>query len=195
MNATTLLAHMNLLVRLTDEEERYLESILISRPFRQGEVIVQSGDTMRYLIYVNTGYLMTYYTDRDGNEHVIMFSRDGWWSGDIHSMTDTPTTIYTTKALHDGELLLLPRSAQDQLFERYPKFERYFRLFFQSSVMRLQLRLVQGHSADAEERYQIFLRTFPGMEQYVPQKYIASYLGVTPEFLSKIRKRLQNTTV
>jgi len=195
MNATTLLAHMNLLVRLTDEEERYLESILISRPFRQGEVIVQSGDTMRYLIYVNTGYLMTYYTDRDGNEHVIMFSRDGWWSGDIHSMTDTPTTIYTTKALHDGELLLLPRSAQDQLFERYPKFERYFRLFFQSSVMRLQLRLVQGHSADAEERYQIFLRTFPGMEQYVPQKYIASYLGVTPEFLSKIRKRLQNTRV
>lgn len=190
--STSLLAHMNQLVRLTSEEEKALESILIPRPFKQGEVIVKSGDTARYMMFVNTGYLMTYYPDRDGNEHVIMFSRDGWWSGDIYSLSSDPTTIYTTKALVEGELLLLPRSAQEQLFEKYPKFERYFRIFFQTSTIRNQLRLVQYHSADAEERYQIFLSTFPGMEQYVPQKYIASYLGITPEFLSKIRKRLQN---
>lgn len=194
MNSASLLAHMNQVVRLTEEEENYLESILIPRPFKQGEIIVKSGDTARYLMYVRTGYLMTYYPDKDGNEHVIMFSRDGWWSGDLYSLSDDPTTIFTTKALVEGELLLLPRSAQDQLFEKYPKFERYFRIFFQTSVMRHQLRLVQYHSADAEERYQIFLRTFPGMEQYVPQKYIASYLGITPEFLSKIRKRLQTNS-
>ena len=192
MDCTSLLAHMNQLVRLTEEEEKALESILIPRPFKQGEVIVKSGDTARYMMFVNTGYLMTYYPDKDGNEHVIMFSRDGWWSGDIYSLSNDPTTIYTTKALVEGELLLLPRSAQEQLFEKYPKFERYFRIFFQTSVVRHQLRLVQYHSADAEERYQIFLSTFPGMEQYVPQKYIASYLGITPEFLSKVRKRMQN---
>lgn len=194
MNSASLLAHINSLVRLTEEEENYLESILIPRPFRQGEIIVQSGDIARHLMYVKSGYLMTYYTDSDGNEHVIMFSRDGWWSGDLYSLSDHPKTIFTTKALVQGDLLLLPRPAQDQLFERYPKFERYFRLFFQTSVMRHQLRLVQYHSADAEERYQIFLSTFPGMEQYVPQKYIASYLGITPEFLSKVRKRLQSST-
>ena len=192
MDCTSLLAHMNQLVRLTEEEETALMSILISRPFKQGEVIVKSGDTARYMMFINTGYLMTYYPGKDGNEHVVMFSRDGWWSGDIYSLSSDPTTIYTTKALVEGELLLLPRSAQEQLFEKYPKFERYFRIFFQTSVIRHQLRLVQYHSADAEERYQIFLSTFPGMEQHVPQKYIASYLGITPEFLSKIRKRLQS---
>ena len=193
MNCTSLLTHINQLVRLTEEEEMYLRSILITRPFKQGEIIVKSGDTARYMMYVNTGYLMTYYTDKDGNEHVIMFSRDGWWSGDLSSLNNDPTTLYTTKALHDGELLLLPRSAQEQLFEKYPKFERYFRIFFHSSVIRYQLRLVESHSADAGERYLTFLKTFPGMEQYVPQKYIASYLGITPEFLSKIRKRIQTS--
>jgi CRP-like cAMP-binding protein len=192
MDCTTLLTHINQVVRLTQEEEKALESILISRPFKQGEIIVKSGDTARYMMYVNTGYLMTYYTDKKGSEHVIMFSRDGWWSGDVFSLSATPTTIYTSKALHDGELFLLPRSAQEQLFEKYPKFERYFRIFFHTSVIRNQLRIVESHSADAEERYQTFLNTFPGMEQYVPQKYIASYLGITPEFLSKIRKRIQN---
>jgi CRP-like cAMP-binding protein len=191
MDISSLLAHMNQVVRLTEEEEKALEAILIPRPIKQGEVIVKSGDTARYMMYVNLGYLMTYYTDRDGNEHVIMFSRDGWWSGDLYSLSSDPTTIYTTKALHDGELLLLPRSAQEQLFEKHPKFERYFRIFFHSSVIRNQLRIVESHSANAEERYQTFLSTFPGMEQYVPQKYIASYLGITPEFLSKVRRRIQ----
>jgi CRP-like cAMP-binding protein len=191
MDCTSLLAHMNQLVHLTKEEEEYLRSILISRPFKQGEIIVKSGDTARYMMFVNTGYLMSYFTDQDGNEHVIMFSRDGWWSGDLYSLSDDPATIYTTKALHEGELLLLPRSAQDQLFEKYPKFERYFRMYFHSAIIRNQLRLIEGRSANAEQRYLKFINTFPGMEQYVPQKYIASYLGITPEFLSKVRKRIQ----
>lgn len=192
MNVSAILTHINGIVKLDTEEKAFFESILIPRPIKQGEIIVKSGDTARYMMFVNTGYLMTYYTDRDGNEHVIMFSRDGWWSGDLYSLSADPTTIYTTKALHDGELLLLPRSAQEQLFEKYPKFERYFRTFFHSAVIRNQLRIVESHSANAEERYQTFLSTFPGMEQYVPQKYIASYLGITPEFLSKVRKRMQN---
>jgi CRP-like cAMP-binding protein len=191
MDTTSLLAHMNQLVRLTEEEETYLQSILISRPFKQGEIIVRSGDTARYMMFVNTGYLMSYYTDNEGTEHVTMFSRNGWWSGDLYSLSDDPTTIYTTKALHEGELLLLPRSAHDQLFEKYPKFERYFRMYFHSAIIRNQLRLVESHSADAEQRYLKFITTFPGMEQYVPQKYIASYLGITPEFLSRVRKRMQ----
>src|SRR5665213_42635 len=143
MDSSSLLAHINLAVHLSKEEVAFLESILIPRPFKQGETIVKSGDTARYMMYVNSGYLMTYYTAPDGGEHVIMFSRDGWWSGDIYSLSADPTTIYTTKALTDGELLLLPRPALDQLFEKYPKFERYFRIFFHSSVIRHQSRLVE----------------------------------------------------
>jgi CRP-like cAMP-binding protein len=191
MNSGSILSKINQVVQLTVEETEFLESILIPRPFKQGEIIVVSGERARYMMFVNDGYLMTYYTDRDGNEHVIQFARDEWWCGDIYSISDNPTTIYTTKALSDGEMLLLPRTAHEQLLEKYPKFEKYFRVFFHRSAIRQQWRLTENYSADAEERYQTFTKTFPGMEQYVPQKYIASYLGITPEFLSKVRKRLQ----
>jgi len=189
VNCTAIFANINEFVQLNEEEARFLESVLISRPFKQGELIVESGDTARYMMFVNSGYLMTYFTDKDGNDHVIHFATEGWWSGDVYSFYYDPKTIYTTKALSDGELLLLPRSAQEQLFEKYNKFERYFRIFFQNSVIRYQLRLIENYSDVAEVRYQSFIARFPGMEQYVPQKYIASYLGITPEFLSKIRKR------
>jgi CRP-like cAMP-binding protein len=191
MNSGSILSKINEVVRLNAEETEFLESILIPRPFKQGEIIVVSGERARYIMFVNSGYLMTYYTDKEGNEHVMQFARDEWWGGDIYSISDNPTTIYTTKALSDGELLLLPRTAHEQLMEKYPKFEKYFRVFFHRSAIRQQLRLIENHTADAEERYQTFVKTFPGMEQYVPQKYIASYLGITPEFLSKARKRLQ----
>jgi CRP-like cAMP-binding protein len=190
MSVTALLNKINAFAHLTDEEQKELEAILIPRPFKQGEILVKSGDTARYMMFVNSGYLMTYFTDREGNEHVMQFARDEWWSGDVYSLSSDPVTIYTTKALSDGEVLLLPKSGHEQLMERYSKFEKYFRIFFQASVIRQQLRLIESYTADAEQRYQTFVATFPGMEQYVPQKYIASYLGITPEFLSKVRKRL-----
>lgn len=191
MDAKAILSKMNLVVRLTEEEEKALEAILIPRPFKQGEIIVVSGERARYMMFVNSGYLMTYFTAPDGNEHVMQFARDEWWCGDVYSFSSEPTTIYTTKALSDGELLLLPRAGHEQLLAQYPAFEKYFRIFFQASVIRKQMRLIENYTADAETRYQAFIKTFPGMEQYVPQKYIASYLGITPEFLSKVRRRMQ----
>ena len=191
MNCTALIANMNLLVGLNEEETKFLESVLIPRQFRQGEVLMQNGDTARYLMFVSEGFLMSYFTDKNGNEHVVQFARDGWWCGDFYSLNANPVTPFTTRALRDGEVLMLPRTAHQQLLEKYGKFEKYFRLFFQERYMRQQWRLIENFSDSAEERYQSFTATFPGMEQYVPQKYIASYLGITPEFLSRVRKRLQ----
>jgi len=193
MNSAVILANINQLVRLNEEEQKFLESVLIPRPFKQGEVIVKNGEVARYLMFVNAGFLMTYYTGTDGSDHVIQFACDGWWCGDIYSL-GSGVTPYTTKALSDGELLLLPRSAHEQLLEKHNKFERYFRLHFQRSVQRYQWRLIENYSADAEQRYQSFITNLPGIEQYIPQKYIASYLGITPEFLSKVRKRSQVKT-
>jgi len=92
--------------------------------------------------------------------------------------------------LTDGEVLLLPRLAQAHLLENYIAFERYFRITFQDALIRQQHRFIESHTDSAEDRYQAFVHKFPGMEQYVPQKYIASYLGITPEFLSKVRRKL-----
>ena len=193
MNNQLLLAHIHQFIELTNDEIEFLESVLIPRPFKQGEVIIKSGEPARYLAYVNAGYTVTYYTDTEGNDHVIRFAAAGWWSGDLYSLTPNAVTQFTTKGLSDGELLLLPRLAQNQLLDTYPTFERYFRHLFQTALMRQQMRFVESHSVPAEQRYLHFQQTFPGIEQHLPQKYVASYLGITPEFLSKIRKGLART--
>lgn len=194
MDIQLLLTHMRQFVEPTQEEIAFLEAGLIARPFKQGEIIVQSGDPARYLAFVNQGYTLTYYTDGEGIDHVIRFAAAGWWSGDLYSLSREPLTPLTTKGLSDGELLLLPRLVQDQMLEKYLKFERYFRNLFQTALMRQQMRFVESHSVPAEQRYLKLKETFPGVEQYLPQKYIASYLGITPEFLSKIRKQLSRKT-
>lgn len=190
MDSQLLLAHIRQFIDLKEEEIEFLETALIPRPFRQGEIIIKSGDAARYLAYVNSGYMVTYYTDQKGDDHVIRFAAAGWWSGDLYSISKEPVTIFTTKGLCDGQLLLLPRLAQNQLLEKYIKFERYFRNLFQTALMRQQMRFVESHSVPAEQRYLKFQEDFPGMEQYLPQKYVASYLGITPEFLSKLRNKL-----
>jgi CRP-like cAMP-binding protein len=194
MEMQLLLTHMRQFIEPTREEIVFLEASLIPRPFSQGEVVTRSGDPARYLAYVNSGFTVTYYTDKAGNDHVVRFAAAGWWTGDLYSLSTEQSTPLTTKALSQGELLLLPRSAQHEVFEMFPKLEKYFRNLFQTALMSQQMRFVESHSLPAEERYLKFRDTFSGMEQYVPQKYIASYLGITPEFLSKVRKNLAAKT-
>ena len=133
---------------------------------------------------------MSYYADQAGADHVIHFSGEGWWCGDFYAMSENPVTPYHTRALSSGEILLLPRLALNQLLKDRPVFERYFRIIFQKALMRQQMRYIESCSTSAEERYLSFIKAYPTIFRDVPQKYIASYLGITPEFLSKIRKKL-----
>lgn len=132
---------------------------------------------------------MTFFTDKEGNDQVIQFATSGWWTGDLHSLTTQQPSIYTTRALADSEVMLLPKVRMEELLERYPVFERYFRIMFQNSLVTHQNRIIEAFAITAEDRYTRFQKKYPQLEQYVPLKYIASYLGITPEFLSKIRRR------
>jgi len=190
MNTDIIIARINDHVRPGNEETEALKSALISRPFKQGEIIVRGGDIARYLMFVNEGYVMTYYTDNDGTDHVVRFAGEGWWVNYFYSMGNGPHTLFSTKGLCDGELLVLPRAAHNELLEKYIHIERYFRKLFHHSVINQQMRFVKSYTDTAEERYQEFISAYPNLEQYVAQKYIASYLGITPEFLSKVRKNL-----
>jgi len=181
MNCDSLLSHINQFVQLNDEETMALKSVLISRPFRQGEMMVKSGDIAGYLMYVCSGYILTYVHAKDGTEQVIQIATEGWWTN----------TSYSTKGLCDGEVLLFPKLAQNLLFEKYIKFERYFRIIFQESLIRQQSRILDEFTVTAAQRYNNFIERFSGIEKCVPQKYIASYLGITPQFLSKIRKSIK----
>lgn len=190
VNQSNLLAAFSKHVELTDEESNFLLSVIVPQRIKQGDLIESAGEITRYFIYVGSGCLLSYYTDKQGNEHVIQFALAGWWTGDIHSYTKGIPSIFTTKALTDSEVWLIPKASLDLLLEKYPKFERYFRIIFQNSLVTHQSRLMQSYSATAEERYLSFQQKYPSLEQYIPQKYIASYLGMTPEFLSKIRRNL-----
>lgn len=176
-------------IQLDDETKGYFQSILLPLPVKQNEFIETTGKVTRYFINVNKGCLMTYYTDANDNDHVIQFASPGWWTGDLQSFTQATPSIYSTKALVDSEVVLLPKTEMDDLLERYPIFEKYFRVIFQNSLITHQQRIIRNLSMPAEGRYQYFLEKYPTLEQFVPQKHIASYLGITPEFLSKIRRK------
>lgn len=191
MSCDSLLSHINQFVQLNDEETMELKSVLISRPFRQGEMMVKSGDIAGYLMYVCSGYILTYVHAKDGTEQVIQIATEGWWTPDLFSLTSQTNTSYSTKGLCDGEVLLFPKLAQNLLFKKYIKFERYFRIIFQESLIRQQSRILDEFTVTAAQRYNNFIERFSGIEKCVPQKYIASYLGITPQFLSKIRKSIK----
>ncbi len=177
-------------IELDEVERSVLLSLLESRTLKAGDYIERAGEMSQHFIFVSMGCLMAYYTDADGVERVLQFATASWWTGDLHSFTKKKPSIYSTRALVDCEVLLLTSEGMESLLARAPKFEKYFRILFQNSLVAHQQRIMQTISFTAEERYESFRERYPALEQYVPQKYIASYLGVTPEFLSKIRRRL-----
>ncbi len=189
MNASNIIAQINRHISLDEKESLYFSTVLIPAKIKQGDFLEKIGTVTQNFIHVESGCLMSYYTDKGGDDHVIQFSTSGWWTGDLHSFTKQLPAIYSTRALADSSVFYLPKTDMDQLLDRYPKFERYFRILFQNSLITHQDRIIQNFSNTAEDRYEHFRIKYPSLEQYVPLKYIASYLGITPEFLSKIRRR------
>lgn len=188
-NTSALLANINKHIALEPSEVILFTSMLKPVNIKQGEFIETFGTVTPYFIHVLSGCLMTYYSDKNGHDHVIQFAMAGWWTGDLQSFTEKVPSIYSTRALADSEVLYLSKADMDRLLAEVPKFERFFRIIFQNSLITHQQRIIQNFSASAEERYENFRKKYPSLEQYVPLKYIASYLGFTPEFLSKIRRK------
>jgi CRP-like cAMP-binding protein len=189
MNDSEILSQITRHVSLDDRERLYFSSLLIHAKVKQGDFLEKVGGITQTFIHVESGCLMSYYTDKKGDDHVIQFSTTGWWTGDLQSFTKNQPAIYSTRALTESTVFYLHKTDMDQLLERHPKFEKYFRILFQNSLITQLDRILQNFSDTAEERYEQFQHKYPSLIQYVPLKYIASYLGITPEFLSKIRKR------
>lgn len=175
---------------LNAEDMAYFHSILKPTTIARKSWLLREGEVCEYEAYVVKGCLRKYCMDDDGAEIILQFAIEDWWVGDMESfMMQTPSQVYV-QALEDSELLLIHHDDKERLFERVPAFERMFRLMVQRSFMVLQDRFVATLAKPADERYIDFIRKYPGIVQRVPQHYIASYLGITPEFLSRIRARL-----
>ena len=189
MDTSGIFAQFERHITLDEKEKLSIRSLLIPARLKQGEFVETVGKVTSNFIFVNSGCLMTYYTDAEGTDHVIQFAMAGWWTGDLHSFTKEEPSIYSTRALADSEVFYLPKTDMEALLQKFPKLERYFRILFQNSIVSHQHRLIQNLSVTADQRYENFSKRYPSLEQYVPLKFIASYLGITPEFLSKIRRK------
>jgi CRP-like cAMP-binding protein len=185
-----LRAHIEKRVKLTDEEFERAKTYFIPKKIRRGQFLLHAGEVCRYVAFVEKGCLRQYSIDRNGEEHVVQFAIEDWWISDMYStLTGTPAT-YNIDALEDSELLLFDRSRLDEFTEKLPKFDRFFRILLEGAFIAKERRIASSLSMSAEQRYLNMLDTYPKIVQRVPLTQIASYLGITPQSLSRIRKTL-----
>jgi CRP-like cAMP-binding protein len=173
-------------ITLTEEEQSYFISLLNVKKLKKKQYLNQEGDISKGPAFVTQGILRSYSLDKNGFEHVIQFAPPGWWIGDMYSIVkQKPARLYID-AMENSEIIWLWKSDLEKLYTTIPKFERFFRILTENSVIAYQNRLISSLSLPALERYDQFCRQYPSLIECLPQKQIASYIGVTPEFLSKM---------
>lgn len=177
-------------VQFTPKELELCTTFFIPKKLRKKQFLLQEGDICKYNAFVEKGILRSYTVDEKGNEHIVQFALEGWWITDLASFLSASLSTYTIEALEDTELLLLTPSAREQLMKQVPMFERYQRILLQNAYIALQARIAASLTETAEEKYIKMVTVYPGIVQRVPQHMIASYLGLTPETLSRVRKQI-----
>ena len=177
-------------ISISKEEFDFCKTLFIPKKLRKKQYLLQEGDVCRYTAFVEKGMLRTFTVDEKGNEPILQFSMEGWWIADLYSfLTDEPSQ-YNIEALEECELLLITKENWDILLKKVPAFEHYFRILIQNNLIATQRRLMGSLSETAEEKYTKLINNFPGCVQRVPQHMIASYLGITPETLSRVRSQM-----
>lgn len=186
MEAKILLQSISKYISLTPEEETFFISLLQPKKIRKKQFLTQEGDINHSAKFVLSGLLRMYSVDKNGFEHIIQFAPAGWWIGDLHSYNKQQPGNLFIDAIEDTDIVEISRTAIQTLYEKVPKFERFFRILAENALAAYQQRLSSNLSLPAKDRYGYFVELYPSLSQNLPQKYIASYIGVTPEFLSKM---------
>ena len=190
MNSQLLISSVARHVALTAEETDFFISLLQPLTLTSDEFLIREGSICRYESFVTRGCLKAYYEDDNGIEHVQDFLVEDWWADDLYSfLTQTPSKS-NVKAIEDTELLQISKENLELLYQKVPKFERFFRLLFQNAYISQRDQITQMLSVSAEERYIQFLKRKPYALKRFSQKDIASYLGVTPQFFSTLKKKI-----
>ena len=189
-----LRSHVLKRIELTEAQFAESTRFFVSRTIRRKDFLFKAGEIGRYIAFVNSGCLRSYTIDKKGAEHVVQFAIEEWWIADLYSfLTNEPATYYID-ALEDSKVLLLDRPSQEELCSQFPQYERFFRLLLERNYIANHRRIAATLSLSAEERYLFFLQTYPQFLERLPQHQIASFLGIAPESLSRIRRRLVRKT-
>ncbi|MFT4094140.1 MAG: Crp/Fnr family transcriptional regulator [Niabella sp.] len=186
MNHELLIQSVSKYVQLSDHDMNRLVSFFKEKKLKKKHFLFQEGDNPQHLVFVNSGCLRSYSIDKNGAEHILQFAPSGWWIADMKSLLYNQPATLNIDAVEDSEIILIKQADLDNLYTAIPLLNRYFRILSERSLATLQQRLIDSLSLTASERYGNFCKTYPSLIQTLPQKYVASYIGITPEFLSKM---------
>lgn len=174
----------------SDKELARMNELLQVKHFPKKTYLLQEGEVCTFEGYINKGCVRTYFINENGFEVTLMFSVEDWWTGDITSFYEQKPSNFFIETLEECEIMMFNPVTKEMLLAEIPKFERVFRIMMQRSLSATLNRLISTITKPAQEKYLDFIKRYPTIPQRVPQHYIASYLGISPEFLSKVRAKL-----
>ena len=185
-----IIQNISKIISLTPEEEAIFLSKIETKNFKAKTILLSSGQIADNTYFVNSGILRSFNINDNIIEHILHFACEGWWMGDMYSYISRKPGNLFIEVLEDSELEIISRENREELFEKIPKLERFFRILTENSLVAHQERLMDNLSLTAEERFEKFCTKYPTLIQKVAQKQIASYIGVTPEFFSKMKSKM-----
>jgi CRP/FNR family transcriptional regulator, anaerobic regulatory protein len=178
------------LISLSSKEEELICSKLRIETIKAKTILLHTGEICTKSYFVNSGCLRSFTINEDGTEQTVNFAPKDWWISEMYSYISGEPAIQNIEAIEESEIIVIEKKDQDELYEKIPKLDRFFRILIEKSLVAQQKRLMANLSLSAEERYHLFAKRFPELVNTVPQKQIASYIGVTPEFFSKMKARI-----
>ncbi len=182
--------YVNKCTVINSEETAFFNALLEFKKVPKRTMLLHEGDTCNFEAFINRGCIRTFYINENGFEITLQFAIEDWWVSDIASFHERKPSSMFIETLEDCELLLLSPQTKETLLYKVPKMERVFRLMVQRNLSVMQSRLFKTMASSAQEKYLDFLNSYPTIPQRVAQHYIASYLGISPEFLSKVRTKM-----
>ena len=185
-----ILDNISKIVSLSDKEKERILSKIEVREYKAKTILLHAGEICKHSYFVNSGILRSFTINDNIVEHVLHFACEGWWIGDMYSLLSQKPGNLFVEVIEDAEVVFLSKENQELLYHEIPKLERFFRILTENSLVAHQERLMDNLSLSAEERFEKFCSKYPTLIQHVPQKQIASYIGVTPEFFSKMKAKM-----
>lgn len=185
-----IIQNMEKIISLTNEEKELILSKIELNHYKAKTVILHAGEICKHSYFVKSGILRSFTINDNIVEHVLQFACEGWWIGDMYSLISQKPGNLFIEVNEDAEVALLSKENQEELYHKIPKLERFFRILTENSLVAHQERLMDNLSLTTEERFEKFCSKYPTLIQKIPQKQIASYIGVTPEFFSKMKAKM-----